>query len=208
MRRWSVVGAISCVVVVGGCTTGGASETESLPGEAVAVGFEALATDELAGVADLGEGDELYQLPAPDGQAVLVRIRTGQPPLLFGTSCDVVNSVPLPDGWKSVCLEYTVEGGRVHGRFPEGTTSIPTPVGDLAAFQSPNEAALATAQVDNPGLAAAKVSSMVVIFADQAMVDLRVRVEGDAFCQWYGVTGIVDQGRLAYRASPALPCDQ
>jgi hypothetical protein len=52
------------------------------------------------------------------------------------------------------------------------------------------------------------VSRIVVIYADQAMVDLRVQVEGDAFCQWYGVTGIVDKGRLTYRASPALPCDQ
>ena len=208
MRRWSVVGAISCVVVVGGCTTGEVRELEPLPGEAVAVGSEALVTDELVAIADLAEGDELYQLPAPDGQAVLVRIRTGEPPLLFGTSCDVVNSVLLPAGWESVCLEYTVEGGRVHGRFPEGTTSIPAPVGDLAAFDTPNEAALATARVANPGLVAAKVSRMVVIYADRTMVDLRVQVVGDAFCQWYGVTGIVDEGRLIYRASPALQCEQ
>lgn len=207
MRRWSVVGVISCVVVVGGCTTGKVLATESLPGEAVAVGSEALVTDELAGVADLGEGDELYQLPAPDGQAVLVRIRTGAPPLLFGTSCDVVTSVPLPAGWESVCLEYTVEGHRVHGWFPEGTISIAASVGDLAAFDSPSEAALATARVDYPGLVAAKVSRMVLIYADQAIVDLRVQVESDAFCQWYGVTGMVDEGRLTYRASPALPCE-
>jgi hypothetical protein len=196
------------VVVVGGCTTGEVREPESLPGEAVAVSSEDLITDELAGVADLGEGDELYQLPAPDGWAVLVRIRTEEPPLLFGTSCDVVNSVPLPAGWESVCLEYTVEGRRVQGRFPEGTISIAAPVGDVAGFNSPNEAALTTARVDNPKLVAAKVSRMVVIYADQAMVDLRVQVEGDAFCQWYGVTGIVEAGRLTYRASPAMPCDQ
>ncbi len=127
MRRWSVAGAISCLAVVGGCTTGEVREVASMPSEAVAVGSEALVTDELDEVADLGEGDKLYQLPAPDGQAVLVRIRTGEPPLLFGTSCDVVNSVPLPDGWESVCLEYTVEGRRVLGSFPEGTTSIPAP---------------------------------------------------------------------------------
>lgn len=133
---------------------------------------------------------------------------TGSAPLLLGTSCDVVNSVPLPEGWESVCLEYTLEGRRVQGRFPEGTTSIAAPVGDVAGFNSPNEAALAMARVDNPGLGTAEVSRMVVIYADQAMVDLRVQVEGDAFCQWYGVSGIVDEGRLTYRASPALPCDQ
>lgn len=134
MRRWSVVGAISCVVVVGGCTTGEVREMESLPGEAVAVGSDALVTDKLAGVAGMGKGDELYQLPAPDGQAVLVRIRPGESPLLFGTSCDVVNPVPLPAGWESVCLEYTVEGRRVHGMFPEGTASIAAPLGDVATF--------------------------------------------------------------------------
>jgi hypothetical protein len=94
----------------------------SIPPEAVPVGAEALVTPELVAVAGLQPGDELFSLSAGEG-SVLVRVRPGEPTLLFGTSCDVVSASPLPDGWQGVCLEYTSHGQRILGTFPYGTTS-------------------------------------------------------------------------------------
>lgn len=48
------------------------------------------------------------------------------PPLLFGTSCDLVSAVPLPPGWLGYCLERTHDGQRMSSLFPWGTTSTPT----------------------------------------------------------------------------------
>jgi len=94
----------------------------SSPSGGEPVGPEALVTPELVAVADLQPGDELFRLAVGD-HSVLVRVRVGEPPLLFGTSCDVVSTTPLPSGWEGVCLEYTSDGQRILGTFPYGTTS-------------------------------------------------------------------------------------
>ena len=95
----------------------------AIPQDAVEVDGSALAADALLAVADLSPDDELFQLPSENGRSVLVRVRDGEPPLLFGTACDVVSAMPLPEGWNGVCLEYTSAGQRVFGEFPHGTVS-------------------------------------------------------------------------------------
>ncbi len=97
------------------------SSPPAIPRDAVAVDDSRLATDSLLTVADLSPDDKLFQLPSEGG--VFVRVRDGEPPLLFGTACDVVSAMPLPEGWNGVCLEYTSAGQRVFGEFPHGTVS-------------------------------------------------------------------------------------
>jgi hypothetical protein len=188
------------------CTSEDESASVSIPDGAVPVGTEAVSTEALAAVADLRPGDELYRLPVGDDRGVLIRVRGEEPPLLFGTSCDVVSAAPLPVGWQGTCLEYTWQARRIHGRFPHGTTSVKAPA-TVTGFTSPQEAALAVAQLTYPVADIGAVDSMVVIYADSKMIDLRVRVDDGHFCQWYGVSGVLEGGRLVYQAGPALPCE-
>ncbi|MEX0827175.1 MAG: PQQ-binding-like beta-propeller repeat protein [Acidimicrobiia bacterium] len=96
-----------------------------------------LPTEDLIAVADLHTGDELYRVPA--GQySVFVRIRAGEPTLLFGTSCDVVSATPLPVGWEGICLEYTSDGRRIAGSFPHGTRSDASPTSTQSAHLQPS----------------------------------------------------------------------
>ncbi len=75
-----------------------------------------------------------------------------------------------------------------------------------APHASPNDAAIATALSQNPGLDEPRVTRMVTIFADDTMVDLRVEVQDDGFCHWYGVLGTIHQGRLEWRGGqPTTP---
>ncbi len=187
------------------CTSEDESASVSIPDGAVPVGTEALSTKALATVANLRPGDELYQLPVGDDRAVLIRVRDEEPPLLFGTSCDVVSAAPLPFGWQGVCLEYTWQGRRIHGLFPHGTSSVEAPA-TVTGFSSPQEAAVAAAQLTYPVADVDAVDSMVVIYADSEMIDLRVQVDDGHFCQWYGVSGVLKGGRLVYGAGPALAC--
>lgn len=113
---------LALALLMAACSGAGRPPSASIPPEALPVGTEVLATRELAAVADLQPGDGLFRLPV--GQdSVLVRVRAGEPTLLFGTSCDVVSASLLPDGWEGVCLEYTSDGQRNLGTFPHGTTS-------------------------------------------------------------------------------------
>ncbi len=110
------------LVLLVACTDNSEAASVSIPSDAVPVGRAAL-TEELAAVADLGPDDGLYQLPVRDDHWVFIRVRSGEPPLLFGTSCDLVSAVALPVGWQGVCLEYTSQGQRIFGQFPHGTVS-------------------------------------------------------------------------------------
>lgn len=121
-RWWTL--AVALALVLASCTE--AEVDDPVPDEAVPVGVEALSSDALVAVADLQPGDQLFQMPAGGRYSVLVRVRDGEPPLMFATSCDVVSSTPLPGGWQGICLEYTSDGQRVQGQFPWGTTSIGT----------------------------------------------------------------------------------
>ncbi|MCC5948177.1 MAG: hypothetical protein JJT89_06945 [Nitriliruptoraceae bacterium] len=82
--------------------------------------------DEARATFDLRADDELYALRLPADRALGIRVRDGFAPLLWATSCDLLSSEPLPDGWIGLCREYTAPaagGRRVSGLFPHGTTS-------------------------------------------------------------------------------------
>ena len=51
------------------------------------------------------------------------------------------------------------------------------------------------------------MTRIIGIYADQNLVDLRVQVQADNFCHWYGVTGQVEQGEIVWRGGPANSCD-
>ncbi len=203
-RLWLLV--VGLALLLAACTSEEEPASVSVPYEAVPVGAEALSTEALVAVADLRPDDELYRLPVGDDRSVLIRVRGEEPPLLFGTSCDVVSAAPLPLGWQGICLEYTWQGRRLEGRFPYGTFSVEAPA-TSAGFGSPQEAALAAARLTYPVANGGAVDSMVVIYADSEMIDLRVRIDDGRFCQWYGVSGVLEGGRLVYRAGPALACE-
>lgn len=104
---------------------------------AVRISAADLPTQELITVADLDTGDQLYRVVSGQN-SVFVRIRAGEPTLLFGTSCDVVSANPLPAGWEGVCLEYTSNGRRITGRFPHGTRSDVPPTSTQAVELQPS----------------------------------------------------------------------
>lgn len=204
MLRWRLL-VVGLAFVLGACSTDVIVKPALLPDNAVAVGPEVLVTDELVDAADLHEGDELYRLAAADDHSVLVRLRTGQPPLLLGTSCDVVNSVLLSEGWEGVCLEYTLNGRRVHGSFPHGTSSV-TRFPGTQPSDSP-EAAVVAAHVGDLEFAQELVGRMVVVYADANTVDMRGRDADEGFCRSYAVFGVKENGRFTYWANPAMACD-
>lgn len=74
-------------------------------------------------------------------------------------------------------------------------------------YPSHSEAAIAAAISGRSGLVDPQVTRAVVIFADEETVDLRVEVQADEFCYWFGVVGRVEDGGLAWRGGPALGCD-
>lgn len=62
-------------------------------------------------------GDQLYLVPVGTDRSIIVRLRAGDQPSMYATSCDVLTSVELPDGWAGTCLERTVAGQRITGEF-------------------------------------------------------------------------------------------
>jgi hypothetical protein len=88
-----------------------------------------------------------------------------------------------------------------------GTTMTAVPDTSGAVYSTPADAAIAYAEAQAPEIEDPQVTRIIGIYADQAIVDLRVQVQADDFCHWYGVTGQVDQDELAWRGGPAQPCD-
>lgn len=86
-----------------------------------------------------------------------------------------------------------------------GTTMTPERAG--TSYSTPADAVIAYAKAQEPGIEDPQVTRIIGIYADQAIVDLRVQVQADDFCHWYGVIGEVDQDELAWRGGPAQPCD-
>ena len=83
---------------------------------------------------------------------------------------------------------------------------IPVPDSATAKFTSPFDAAIAAAIAQDPNLVDPHVTRLIGIYADDQSVDFRALVEADGFCHWYGVTGRVQDGALAWRTAPALAC--
>ncbi len=66
-------------------------------------------------LAETRDGDQFYLVP--DTEAVFVRLRQGESPLLFAASCSSLTSVDLPDGWTGLCSERETDGEVQIGRF-------------------------------------------------------------------------------------------
>ena len=204
-----LVTATAVLLVAAACSSSGGGEVALLT-NAVPVGPEALTTDELGNVADLRQGDELYRAPL-GAASVLIRVRTGHEPLVFGTSCAVVSGFHLPDGWDAVCLELTAGGQRHHGRFPFGVGGpgqIAAGARSIGAYTDPGERALMAAVAGHPDLVDPVVAGLVLLFADERIIDTRVRIEGAGFCHWYGSGGLVGPGGVSWSANEALPCEE
>ena len=75
------------------------------------------------------------------------------------------------------------------------------------AYGSHADAAIGAALGDEPGLVDPRVTRAVVISADETTVDLRVEVQAQGYCQWFGVVGRVDGDHIAWRAASALGCE-
>lgn len=87
-----------------------------------------------------------------------------------------------------------------------GTTMTAAPENSRASYSNPADAAIAYAEAQEPRLEDPQVTRMIVIYADDEIVDLRVQVQADDFCHWYGVMGRAEQDELEWRGGPALPC--
>lgn len=90
----------------------------------------------------------------------------------------------------------------------EGSVSVSSSdaEADSVGFVSAREAALAAARLTYPVETLEAVDPGIVVYVDSEMIDLLVRVEDGAFCRWYGVSGLVEEGRVVYRAGPAVRC--
>jgi hypothetical protein len=75
------------------------------------------------------------------------------------------------------------------------------------SYSSPAEAAVAYAEAQQPGIEDPQMTRIIGIYADQNLVDLRVQIQADDFCHWYGVTGQVEQEEITWRGGPAQSCD-
>ncbi len=60
------------------------------------------------------------------------------------------------------------------------------------------------------GLDDARADKFVLIYADEETIDLRVRVNGDDGCSWFGVGGFVEDGKIRWSnagSGDGQPCN-
>ena len=74
-------------------------------------------TAELRNAMDPKEGDQLFLVPAEDDGSLIVLLRAAARPRMYATSCAVLISVDLPEGWDGTCLERVVGGQLTTGEF-------------------------------------------------------------------------------------------
>jgi len=98
----------------------------------------------------------------------------------------------------SVAEPFQVQTATTMGAVPE--TSGPV-------YSTPVDAAIAYAYAQEPGIEDPQVTRIVGIYADEDLVDLRLQVQADDFCYWYGVTGRVEQDEIEWQGGPARSCD-
>jgi len=67
-------------------------------------------------------------------------------------------------------------------------------------YGNPFEAAKAHALALGVTQTDLRLTRSVSIFDDDRTIDLRVELVGANFCRWYGVSGVVRDGRLAWSA--------
>ncbi len=117
----------------------------------------------------------------------------------------------------SVTLAFGIGLGLLVAPGSGTTTDDPFEVGTTAAAAIPDtarvpyanagDAAIAAALDQDPNLIDPQVTRIVGIHAGDQTVDLRVQVQADGFCHWYGVAGHVRNGVLEWRGGPAVACD-
>lgn len=115
----TVVAASGATPGLNSTSTGGPLD-ESLMSDATLMAFAEIDSALPDGLRNRPD-DDWYSIPAGDFRAIVL-IRAGESPHVYATSCDVLNSVDLPDGWEGTCLEMTVDGVRVKGTFGYDTT--------------------------------------------------------------------------------------
>jgi hypothetical protein len=74
-------------------------------------------------------------------------------------------------------------------------------------FDNPADAATAAARAENPDLIDPRLTRMVAIYADATSVDLRVQIQAEGFCHWYGVLGLIQGEAIQWSAQPAGACN-
>ncbi len=109
-------------------------------------------------------------------------------------------------GWITAPGRSTPAGDQFEIRTETAPAAVPEATS--APYPSPADAAIAAALAQVPDLEDARVTRIVGIYADDAIVDLRVQVQATDFCHWYGIAGRVQEGAIEWRGGPALPCDQ
>lgn len=116
MRTVSV--ALSCLALISACTGSDTPDPVDHPlmSDAVPIRADEIFTVDLRDVIAPVGPDTIFAIPIYDYE-LLVRIRPGTSPHLYATSCDVLTSVDLPDGWEGTCLEHTVDKQKVIGVF-------------------------------------------------------------------------------------------
>ena len=141
------------------------------------------------------------------------------PPVL---TAQVTTPRPAPRGWMVAAMAFLITlafglGGLVAPgpssadsdpfQVQTDTTMAAVPETSGAFYPTPADAAIAYAEAQEPQIEDPQVTRMYVIYAGSDIVDLRVKVEADDFCHFYGVTGQVEQDEIAWRGGPAQPCD-
>lgn len=74
----------------------------------------------------------------------------------------------------------------------------------------PNPAEAAEAKAHQVGLDEARADKFVLVYADEELIDLRVRVNGDDGCSWFGVGGFVEDGKISWSnagSGDGQPCN-
>lgn len=94
---------------------------------------------------------------------------------------------------------------------PTGTTERVVAPDQITADNTfPNPAEAAEAKARQVGLDEARVDKFVLIYADEEIIDLRVRVSDDDGCRWFGVGGSVEDGKIGWRnagSGDGQPCN-
>lgn len=108
-------------------------------------------------------------------------------------------------GWLVSPAESTV--GADPFQTQTGTTMTAVPETSGPVYSTPADAAIAYAEAQEPAIEDPQVTRIIGIYADQNLVDLRVQVQADDFCYWYGVTGRAEEDEIGWQGGPAQSCD-
>lgn len=105
--------AVSALALIAFVSLASCTEAEPVPQEATAIE----ASDVQAELRELATSELLpaawYILDTERAGAVYIRTQPGSAPMMLATSCEVLTSNELPEGWTGKCSELTENGERV-----------------------------------------------------------------------------------------------